>query len=429
MIVDSGITLHVGIDDTDSSEGMCTTFLTYKIIEELKKHDIYLADFPRLIRLNPFARYKTRGNGALSFKLNLSSQSDVDLVENIVLDFVEKYSMLDGDNTNPGVVFYEGEITSKMREYALNAIYSIYTISYAEEFAKSIGARIFKFKKGRGIIGAIASISLDLTDETFELLAYRTKENIGTKRKLNQDSIYKMNDETYPETFDNIDIEGNYTAIEPHTPCPVLYGIRGNNPDIVDKARAIVVSYEDIEGYCIFRTNQHTDMHIQEGVLIKDMKVDSCYKFDCVVTEKAHDIEGGHVFFKVSDDTGILECAAFEPTKHFRNIVRKLDVDDKLTVYGGLNENNTFNIEKFQLNEVANIYKYSNPVCSCGKRMKSAGKDKGYKCPKCGKKERNSQKNKEIIPRNIQKGFYEVPTEARRHLSKPIVRMRFSERK
>lgn len=426
MILDSGITLHVGIDDTDSSEGMCTTFLTYKIIEELKKYNIYPIDFPRLIRLNPFARYKTRGNGALSFKLNLSSQKDVKLVESIVLDFVEKYSMLDGDNTNPGVVFYEGEITSKMREYALNAIYSIYTIGYAEEFAKNIGARIFKFKKGRGIIGAIAAISLELNDETFELLAYRTKENIGTKRKLDQDSIYKMNEDTYPETFDNIDIEGNYTAIEPHTPCPVLYGIRGNNPDIVDKARQIVVSYEDIEGYCIFRTNQHTDMHIREGVLIEDMEVDSCYKFDCVVVEKPHDIEGGHVFFKVSDDTGILECAAFEPTKQFRNIVRKLDVGDKLTVYGGLNENNTFNIEKFKLNEVAKIYKYYNPICSCGKRMKSAGKDKGYKCPKCGNKERNVQKSKEIISRDIQKGFYEVPTEARRHLSKPIVRMKLS---
>ena len=101
-------------------------------------------------------------------------------------------------------------------------------------------------------------------------------------------------------------------------------------------------------------------------------------------------------------------------------------IDDKLTLYGGLNENNTFNIEKFKLNEVAKIYKYHNPICSCGKRMKSAGKDKGYKCPKCGNKERNVQKSKEIISRDIQEGFYEVPTEARRHLSKPIVRMKLS---
>ena len=29
--------LHIGIDDTDSSKGMCTTFLAYKIINRLKK--------------------------------------------------------------------------------------------------------------------------------------------------------------------------------------------------------------------------------------------------------------------------------------------------------------------------------------------------------------------------------------------------------
>ena len=29
---------------------------------------------------------------------------------------------------------------------------------------------------------------------------------------------------------------------------------------------------------------------------------------------------------------------------------------------------------------------YKNPVCECGKRMTSAGKNKGFKCKKCGRK-------------------------------------------
>ncbi len=421
--MNDNILLHVGIDDTDSNEGMCTTYLTHIIIKELKNYDITPLDYPRLIRLNPFARYKTRGNGALSFVLELKNHKDVELVEKIVLDNVEKYSMFDGINTNPGVIFYEGEITQEMKDYAMGAIFSIYTIDYAEQFAEKIGARVHKFKKGRGIIGAIASISIDLTDETFECLAYRKAENIGKKRQLDQDSIYLMNEKTYPETFDNIDIEGKYTAIEPHTPCPVLYGIRGNSAEIVEQAHNMVVSYEEIEDYCIFRTNQHTDMHIQTGVNIKDMKNESCYKIKCKVVENPYDIEGGHVFFKVSDNTGTLECAAFEPTKRFRNIVRKLRLGDELILYGGLNEHHTFNIEKFELITLAPQYNYLNPICDCGKRMKSAGKNKGYKCPKCGNKIRSSEKIKEIIPRDIEEGFYEVPTEARRHLSKPIVRM------
>ncbi|RAP49512.1 MAG: DNA-binding protein, partial [Methanosphaera sp. SHI613] len=80
------------------------------------------------------------------------------------------------------------------------------------------------------------------------------------------------------------------------------------------------------------------------------------------------------------------------------------------------------NIEKFKLVKLASDYKLVNPLCECGKRMKSAGKDKGFKCPKCGNKIRDSSKIKEPLPRDVEVGFYEVPTEARRHLSKPIVR-------
>ena len=119
-----------------------------------------------------------------------------------------------------------------------------------------------------------------------------------------------------------------------------------------------------------------------------------------------------------------MECAAFEPTKSFRDIVWKLCVGDKLTIYGGLNDNHTFNIEKFKLNEIAPQYEYSNPICVCGKRMKSAGKDKGFKCPKCSRRLRDGKKIRKSIPRDLDIGFYEVPTEARRHLAKPIVRMK-----
>lgn len=421
MTSENKIKLHVGLDDTDSNKGMCTTYVTCLILNKLKEFRIIPIDYPRLIRLNPFARYKTRGNGALSFVVELNSKKEVELVEKIVLEYVEKYAMFDGENTNPGVVFYEGEVTDEMRQYAIDAIYNIITIDYAEKFAKKIGAKIHKFKKGRGIIGSIAAIGVKLPDETFECLAYRIPENYGTKRDLDEDSIKLMNDKTYPETFDNVD--GNYAAIEPHTPCPVLYGIRGNTADIVEKAQSIVISNEEIEDYCIFRTNQHTDMHIQYNTKIENMKDFNCYCFDCKVCEEPFDILGGHVFFKVTDGTGIMECAAFEPTKNFRDIIRKLKIGDEVTIYGGINENHTFNIEKIKINHIADVYKLINPKCSCGKRMKSAGKNKGFKCSSCGKRLRDSTKSKILLERDIEEGFYEVPTSARRHLSKPIIRI------
>ena len=121
-----------------------------------------------------------------------------------------------------------------------------------------------------------------------------------------------------------------------------------------------------------------------------------------------------------------IECAAYEPTKQFRDFVRELEPEDYLRVYGGIgegiNKEGTMNIEKFELLKLAELFQLKNPTCQCGKRMKSAGTGKGYKCPKCGTKMREGKKEQIEIPRNIKEGFYEAPPSARRHLSKPIVR-------
>src|SRR6267378_7936099 len=59
--------LWVGVDDTDSLQGMCTTFLAAEIVHELTK-DYDLIGFPRLVRLNPNIPWKTRGNGAICLR-------------------------------------------------------------------------------------------------------------------------------------------------------------------------------------------------------------------------------------------------------------------------------------------------------------------------------------------------------------------------
>ena len=114
------------------------------------------------------------------------------MAREIVLNEVEKLSMFDCDNTNPGVIFYDGEITEEMENYAFRAIYEFITIEEAEKFGKSVGCEIHKFKKGRGIIGSIAAISLPLSDYTYELLAYRSADNYGTKRQIDYESVYLM---------------------------------------------------------------------------------------------------------------------------------------------------------------------------------------------------------------------------------------------
>jgi tRNA(Ile2)-agmatinylcytidine synthase len=189
----NNILLYIGIDDTDSSSGMCTTYVTCVIISKLKDCGFNITGFPRLIRLNPFARFKTRGNGATSFKLELKSDKEVDEVKKIVLENVQQLSVLEDERTNPGVVFYDGKITSELKEFALETIRNIVTIEHAENLLNRIGADFYKFKKGRGIIGALAAISCQLNDKTYELLAYRIPENYGTPRRINHKSVAEMN--------------------------------------------------------------------------------------------------------------------------------------------------------------------------------------------------------------------------------------------
>ena len=423
--------LYVGIDDTDSRKGMCTTYISAVIMDELKSYGFQISGYPRLIRLNPFARFKTRGNGAVSFKLIIKSDEEFRKVKELILNHVEKLSHLDEENTNPGVVFYKVQIDNpesgidvppRLISYAQNTVKNMVSIADAESLAQEIGAETYKFKKGRGIIGALAAIGCPLEDKTFELLAYRIPENYGMKRKLDYQSIQEMNQRTYPNTFDNLDEEEGYIAIEPHTPCPILYGIRGENPEAVIEAHNMVISSEMVERTAVYVTNQHTDQHLIPIHQISKMEKYKCYIVKGMVVDKPHTIEGGHVFLSIKDDSGSMECAAYEPTKGFRDVFKQLRKGDLIKVYGGIGEKDTLNVEKFELIELANDYKTVNPLCECGKRMKSAGKNKGFKCPSCGQKLRDGEKTFIEVERSIKKGYYEVPPTARRHLSKPLIR-------
>ncbi|MDR1819408.1 MAG: tRNA(Ile)(2)-agmatinylcytidine synthase [Methanobrevibacter sp.] len=381
-----------------------------------------ITGFPRLIRLNPFARFKTRGNGAVSFKISLSNNYSIDLIKKIVLSNVESLSMMDCENTNPGVVFYQGKISEKMKNHSLKSIHSIIPIEEAEKFAKDIGAEIHKFKRGRGIIGSLAAIGCFFEDYTYELISYRIKGNYGTKRNIDYDSVVLMNEETYPETFENID--NDYIAIEPKTPCPVLYGVRGESVEILKIAKNIVKTNETIDKSIIFKTNQHTDMHLQKIDEIAKMKKYGSYIVTGTVIENPYVITGGHIFFKLSDKSGEIEAAAYEPTKDFRKTIKKLIKGDQVQLFGGIGCGGTFNIEKIRILSLNQEVAFKNPKCECGKRMTSAGFKKGYKCKKCGFKLSNGKKIAIIKNRELnENSYYETPTSARRHLSKPLIRM------
>jgi tRNA(Ile2)-agmatinylcytidine synthase len=391
-------------------------------MDELKHYGFQIKCHPRLIRLNPFAPFKTRGNGAIAFNLSLNSGKDAEKAKKLILNQVENLSELQHKNTNPGVVFYDGIITPELKTYSMTTVQKIVTIEDAQKLAVQVGAQFHKFKNGRGIIGALAAIGYPLEDRTYELLAYRIPENYGKKRKINYKSVLEMNQKTYPQTFDNLDEDEDYIAIEPHTPCPILYGIRGETPEAVIKAHGILKTCETIERIVVYATNQHTDNHLLKIDHISQMDKCKCYIAQGFVENSPKTIEGGHVIFNLKDDSGSIDCAAYEPTKGFRDVVKNLKDGDLLKVYGGIGNKGSLNLEKIHVLKLAKVYESRNPICECGKRMKSAGKNKGYKCMNCGFKLRYGTKDLIEVKRNIKKGFYEVPPAARRHLSKPLIR-------
>src|SRR5574337_527665 len=144
--------LHIGFDDTDSRKGMCTTFLAYQIVDYLKKEKVRFLDYPYQIRFNPNEPWKTRGNGAVALKI-------------------------------------------KNKKPQLNK----------KNIVQDIGLETYYLGNGQGLIGAIGAIGYDFRDHTFELISYRDKANLGKKREIFKNSVEKMQQLTFPKTFNSFD--------------------------------------------------------------------------------------------------------------------------------------------------------------------------------------------------------------------------------
>jgi Predicted DNA-binding protein containing a Zn-ribbon domain len=423
--------VYVGIDDTDSRNGMCTTYLATLIVEELERRGIRLIDYPRLVRLNPNIPWKTRGNGALALEFGHGNErkskigdrfciyhekneknekeEDLELIFEVVKKLVEKNAMLKDENTNPGLVVAS---IKPDRSFYERCVKDLVPLKDAIETLDGMKALYKGYKDSRGLIGATASISYEPRMFTFELVAYRKRESIGKKRFVEEKSVIEM-DKKFPFTFDNYDYQNKHVCIAPNSPCPVLFGVRSTTGigDIENVLK--VLKTEDIERWITYKTNQASDEHL-ERKRIGELRKNSSGIIEGFVTTRPEMIERGHVIFKISDGSNVgIDCAAYEPTKDFRKMVLKLRSGDKVMLYGGLSKYTTFNIEKMEIKEPAKAY--LNPLC-CGKRMKSMGKGQGFRCEKCGRK----TNEKEEMKRDINKGFYEVPPSARRHLSMPL---------
>jgi tRNA(Ile2)-agmatinylcytidine synthase len=178
----------------------------------------------------------------------------------------------------------------------------------------------------------------------------------------------------------------------------------------------------------IFRSNQGTGAHLKWREKIASLKPRHQVVLEGSVSQPPRVQEGGHVFFKLQDDTGEVDCAAYEPSKEFRRTVNQLAAGDIIEAAGGVREIDsgvTLNLEYIAVRSLAQLIKKSNPRCPrCGGSTESMGREQGFRCRRCGEKLRNEQKEERVIPRQLEEGhIYLPPPRAERHLTKPACRM------
>ncbi|MDV0440913.1 tRNA(Ile)(2)-agmatinylcytidine synthase [Methanorbis furvi] len=403
--------MFIGMDDTDSVDGMCTTYLGAMLAEKLQRAGCIVAEL-RLVRLNPNVVWKTRGNAAVCLEVLDGKPEEVFAV---ACELVEEFAEFDCEKTNPGVVVVEEKPDP---EYYYQALQRFCTIEETIQRLDAIKAQYRGYKCGRGLIGALAAVSSVLPDATYEYLAYRSKDRFGTPRTIQPESFFVSAKATAPHTWDTVDFTAETVVCVPHGKDPVLYGIRGESPEWV-AASAEMLETEQPSLTKIWKTNQGTDAHLIEYAGAPEEGFS--YKVFGTVASTPETERGGHVQFLFQPEIGEQKFTvfAFEPTKEFRHMVRKLLPGDIVTLCGSY-QNGVLHLEKFCLHTIAAAELRTSPKCPvCGGRMTSAGRGKGYKCRNCSGRVRDAVE----MPRDMREGWYEVPPGARRHLAKPVVRM------
>jgi tRNA(Ile2)-agmatinylcytidine synthase len=396
---------------------MCTTYVADTVARRLVTTGANV-ERTLLLRCNPAVEHKTRGNAALAVHTDADAETAVDVAADVVGSAAETVD----DRTNPGVVVAGGTteaVSAEIAEFARRAVDDHHTREAAARLAERAGYHVEFWKNGRGVIGALAAVGAwgAVEEWTYEHITYRARDRWGTERDIDHQSVFEAAEAFYPTVWDTVDRGTGEAVCVPRTPGPLLYGIRGDDPAAC-RSVADRIESEPVARARTFTTNQGTDAHLRDGT-VSTAREGRSYRLDGTVASVPETRRGGHVFFGVAGDDSRLQCAAFEPTKRFRDRVRRLRAGDRLTVCGEV-ESGTLKLEKFAVRKLRRVERVT-PTCpDCGRTMESAGRGQGYRCRDCGTAA--DGKVEQPVDRTLGIGWYEVPPRARRHISKPLVR-------
>lgn len=434
----AGGTIWIGIDDTDSPEGGCTTWVLSELLRESRIAGIDLVGEPRLVRLNPNIPWKTRGNAALAARFGSgrgarrrigeidgrpiwafaeSRAPDPDLVRRWIdhaWSCVRQVARSESPGTDPALVAVDHRLPADLY---WNAVRDVVRPQDVRTALEREGALVRTSGSERGIVGASAAIAWPGTRRTWELIAYREPQRIGRPRVVDPTSV-RSAQASHPGLFLCHDPRTRRMLVAPHTPCPILFGLRARRPEAALRARHSVRS-EPVDRWVLFRTNQGTGDHLGRWTVEEIRPYRSAIVPGTVVAAPEL-LEGGHVRFPIEAAGGaVLRCVAFEPTKTLPRVARTLAVGDRVLVWGSRGLAPGLRLEGLALVRLSPArFSPRPPRCpSCRRTTDSLGFRRGYRCPGCRRRWPPEAATLRPRPTSYPVGVYHPTPSARRHLA------------
>jgi len=414
----------VGLDDTDSRLGHCTTHLGFLTVDLLRARGCTFKTYPRLVRLNPNIPFKTRGNAAVC--LEFETDDPIRAFETAEVALREMSDVENGANS--GLVFLDRPIDPDFfRSLYLAAISGLVNYRKVLDSLVARGIRYAALGNGMGVVGAAASLGFrEEDDHTYELIAYRQESECGKRRTIDSSSVKRMESKTFPHTFNSYDHGRHRVLLTPHGPDPVFLGVRGDSPQVVLSAFEMLEFDELTAGHMIYLSNQCTDAHLRERLELP-MKAYSSGWYEGTVDALDRGA-GGHLYVDLRVDSSHMRCAVYSPTADLLREAAKLETADRIRVFGGVRRATSrhppiLNTEKLEVISLNRALKWTNPVCSrCGRVAKSEGAGKGFQCRNCGAKFGQDSRRGKKAARALVPGVYLPSPGAQRHLTKPLIR-------
>lgn len=427
--------MRLGVDDTDAPGGGCTTFVLTELVALGRSEGFDVLGEPRLVRLNPNVPWKTRGNAALSVELGhgIGPFRRLGVVGNrpvrgfrrgrpptapeqerfrvLAWDLVRRISER-AEDTDPALVVADSRLPESLYERAVGGV--VDPAAVAATLTKA-GAWWRTSGSDRGLVGAAAAAAWPGRRRTWELIAYRIP---GTKgpRRVEERSV-RAAAAREPSLFLCHDPATRRLLVAPHTPCPILFGLRATRPEGALRARPWIRS-EPVNRWLLFRTNQGTGDHIRFG----SRAAEGPYvpsRIRGLVESGPTSLRGGHVALGLRADRELVDCRVFEPTKVLPAVARGLRAGDSVELWGGTGVDSTFRVEGIRILRLTpRTVPGRAPRCgSCGRRSRSLGALRGYRCPGCHRRWPPESARPKVVPPLFGRGTYHPTPSARRHLA------------